>query len=102
MTWVDVLPFVLLIVYAGLGYLTGVLRRGIGLVALYVGFLAATGMGLQAGSILTQGANLETPDARIFGFFGLLFIVLILIDGAAQLAHAQIRIGAVYRKRATV
>ncbi len=101
MTWVDVLPFVLLIVYAALGYLTGVLRRGIGLVALYVGFLAATGMGLQAGNILTQGANLETPDARIFGFFGLLFIVLILIDGAAQLAHAQIRIEAVYLNRAT-
>ena len=101
MTWLDVLPVVLIIVYAALGYLTGVLRRGIGLVALYVALLAATGMGLQAGGILNQAAALETPDARIVGFFGILLAVLILIDGAAQLAQAQIRIEAVYWNRAS-
>jgi hypothetical protein len=96
MTWLDVLPFVLIIIYAALGYFTGVLRRGIGLAALYVGFLAATGMGLQAGNIINQAFAIEVPDARIIGFFGILAAVLILIDGAAQLAHAQIRIEAVY------
>jgi uncharacterized membrane protein required for colicin V production len=101
MTWLDVLPFLLIIVYAALGYFTGVLRRGIGLVALYVAFLAATGMGLQAGSLLNQASTLDTPDARITGFFGILVIVLVLIDGAAQLAHAQIRIEAIYWNRAT-
>jgi uncharacterized membrane protein required for colicin V production len=100
MTWLDVLPILLLILYGALGYFTGLLRRGIGLVALYVAFLAATGMGLQAGSILNQAAAFETPDARIVGFFGILVAVLILIDGAAQLAHAQIRIEAVYWNRA--
>ena len=100
MTWLDVLPVVLVIVYAALGYFTGVLRRGIGLIALYVGFLAATGMGLQAGNLLAPAMGLETPDARIFGFFGILLIVLVLIDGAAQLAQAQIRIEAVYWNRA--
>ena len=99
MTWLDILPIVLLIVYGALGYFTGVLRRGIGIVALYVGLFAATGMGLQAGNILNQAAALETPDARIVGFFGILIIVLVLIDGAAQLAHAQIRIEAVYWNR---
>jgi len=98
-TWLDVLPIVLLIVYSALGYFTGVLRRGIGLIALYVGFLAATGMGLQAGNLLQQAANMETPDSRIVGFFGILVLVLLLIDGAAQLAHAQIRIEAVYLNR---
>jgi hypothetical protein len=101
LTWLDILPIVLLIVYGVLGYFTGVLRRGIGLVALYIGFLAATGMGLQAGNILNQGANLEVPDARIFGFFGLLIAVLVLIELAAWLARAQIRIEAVYWNRLT-
>ncbi len=99
MTWLDVLPIVLVIVYAVLGYFTGVLRRGIGLVALYVGFLAATGMGLQAANILQQATSLETPDARIYGFFGILAIVLVLIEGAAQLANAQIQIAAIVWNR---
>lgn len=101
MTWLDVLPFLLIIGYAALGYFTGVLRRGIGLVALYVGFLAATGMGLQAGNIINQAFSFEVPDARIIGFFGIVVVVLVLIDGAAQLAHAQIRIEAVYWNRVT-
>lgn len=101
MTWLDVLPFVLLIIYVALGYLTGVLRRGIGLIAVYVGLLAATGMGLQAGNLLQQAANLDVPDSRIYGFFGILLIVLVLFDGAAQLAQAQIRLDAVYWNRAT-
>ncbi len=101
MTWLDVLPVVILVVYVALGYFTGVLRRGIGLIALYVGLLAATGMGLQAGNLLQQAANLEVPDSRIIGFFSILTVVLVLIDGAAQLAQAQIRIEAVYFNRAT-
>lgn len=101
MTWLDVLPFLLIIIYAALGYFSGVLRRGIGLVALYIAFLAATGMGLQAGTLISQASAFDTPDARIVGFFGILLIVLVLIDGAAQLAHAQIRIEAIYWNRAT-
>ncbi|HLZ94219.1 MAG TPA: CvpA family protein [Candidatus Dormibacteraeota bacterium] len=99
MSWLDVLPILLIAIYAVLGYFFGVLRRGIGVVALYVAFLAATGMGLQAGNILQQATSLETPDARIFGFFGLLFIVLILVEGAAQLANAQIQITAIVWNR---
>ena len=99
MTWLDVLPILLIVLYGVLGYFFGVLRRGIGVVALYVAFLAATGMGLQAGNILQQATTLETPDARIFGFFGLLFIVLVLIEGAAQLANSQIQITAIVWNR---
>jgi colicin V production protein len=99
MTWLDVLPFVLIIGYGVLGYFTGVLRRGIGIVSLYVGFLAATGMGLQAANILQQATSLETPDARIWGFFGLLIVVLIAIEGAAQLANSQIQITAIVWNR---
>ena len=99
MTWVDVLPIVLIVVYAVLGYFTGVLRRIIGLIAIYVACIAATGMGLQAGNIIQQASTLDTPDARIYGFFGLLLVVIVAIDGAAQLAHRQIQIEAIVWNR---
>jgi Colicin V production protein len=99
MNWLDVLPIVLVIAYGVLGYFSGVLRRGIGLIALYVAFLAATGMGLQAANILQQATSLETPDARIYGFFGILVLVLVLIEGAAQLANSQIQIAAIVWNR---
>src|SRR5438552_16367033 len=94
MTWVDAIPIVLLIGYGVLGYFTCVLRRLIGLVALYVAFVAATNMGLSAVSILQQTSPVTVPDSRIYGFFGLVVAVLIIIDGSAQLVHSQIQIEA--------
>lgn len=101
MTWVDAIPIVLIFVYAVLGYLTGVLRRLISFVSLYVACVAATNMGLQAGGILQQSSSFSTADSRVFGFFGILFAVLILIDGAAQLANAQIQVQALVFNRAS-
>ena len=99
MTWIDILPIVLVLVYGVLGYFTGVLRRIIGLIALYIACIAATGMGIQAGSLIQQASTMETPDARIYGFFGLMLVVLVAIDGAAQLAHRQIQIEAIVWNR---
>jgi hypothetical protein len=102
MTWIDAVPLVLIPLYGVLGFFTGVLRRLIGLVALYLGFVAATNMGLQAGGILQQsGSVADTADARVFGFFGILFAVLIVIDGAAQLANSQIQVQAIVFNRAS-
>jgi uncharacterized membrane protein required for colicin V production len=101
MTWVDAIPIVLIPLYGFLGFFTGIMRRLIGLVALYLACVAATNMGLQAGGILQQSSNYATADARIFGFFGILFAVLIVIDGAAQLAHSQIQIQAIVFNRAS-
>jgi hypothetical protein len=98
-TWVDAIPIVLVVVYAALGYLTGVMRRLIGLVSLYLACFAANAMGLQAGSILQQSSNYGTADARIYGFFGILFAVIIVIDGAAQLANSQIQLQAIVFNR---
>ena len=99
MTWVDAIPIVLILVYALLGYFTGVMRRLIGLVSLYLACFAANAMGLQAGSILQQSSNYGTADARIYGFFGILFAVIIIIDGAAQLANSQIQLQAIVFNR---
>ena len=99
MTWLDALPIVLVIVYAALGVFTGLLRRVIGLIALYLAFVGATSMGLQAGNILQQSSNLEIPDARIYGFFGIVVAVILIVEAAAQLASSQIQVGALVFNR---
>jgi len=57
-TWIDFIPPVLLIVYGVLGFFTGVLRRIISLLSLYVACIAATGMGLQAGGLIQSATGL--------------------------------------------
>jgi Colicin V production protein. len=97
--WLDVLPIVLVIVYVVLGLFSGVLRRLIGLVAVYIAFVGATNMGLQAGRLIQQSSTLETPDARIYGFFGIVIAVIVIVEVAAQLASSQIQIGALVFNR---
>jgi uncharacterized membrane protein required for colicin V production len=99
MTWIDLVPIVLVVGYGVGGFFSGVVRRLIGVVALYVGCWGATNMGLQAGGILQQSSNFETADARVYGFFGILFAVLILVEVATQLAHSQIQIPALVLNR---
>jgi hypothetical protein len=100
MNALDVLPIALVIVYGALGLFTGTLRRLVGLVAVYLAFIGATNMGLQAGGILQQSSTLETPDARIYGFFGIVIAVIVIIEGAAQLVGSQIQGGAIVFNRA--
>lgn len=100
MTWLDALPIVLVIVYAGLGFIGGLLKRVIGLIALYLAFVGATNMGLQAAGILQNSSNLETPDSRIYGFFGIVIAVIVIVEVAAQLASSQIQVGALVFNRA--
>lgn len=99
MTWVDIFPLVLLVGYAAGGFFSGLIRRFIGLVALFIAVWAATNMGLQAGGILQQTSNFEVADARIYGFFGIIAAVLIIVEVATQIAHKQIQIQAVVLNR---
>jgi uncharacterized membrane protein required for colicin V production len=94
MTWIDWLPIGLILVYTVGGYFTGVIRRLIGLVAMYLALLAATNMGLQAGGILGQSSNFDVADGRIYGFFGILVAILVIVEAATQLAHSQIQVPA--------
>jgi uncharacterized membrane protein required for colicin V production len=99
MTSVDIFPIALLIVYSVGGFFSGLIRRFIGLVALFVAVWAATNMGLQAGGILQQTSNFEIPDARVYGFMGIIAFVLLIVEVATQLAHSQIQIPAVVLNR---
>jgi uncharacterized membrane protein required for colicin V production len=99
MTWIDLIPIVLIIGYGVGGFFTGVIRRLIGLIALYAAFVAATNMGLQAGALLQQTSAVATADSRIYGFFGIVFLVMIIIEGAGQLAHSQVQLPAIVFNR---
>jgi len=101
MTWVDIVFIVLVLGYGALGYFTGALQRLIGLVALYLAFVSATNMGIQAGGILQQSSGMETADSRVYGFFGIIAAVLIVIEVATQLAKGQIKIEAIVFNRVT-
>ena len=99
MTWVDVFPIVLLIAYGAGGFFSGLIRRFIGLAALFIAVWAATNMGLQAGGILQQTSNFDVADSRIYGFFGIIVAILVLVEVATQIAHKQIQIQAVVLNR---
>jgi uncharacterized membrane protein required for colicin V production len=99
LTWIDFLVIALIIAYGAGGFFSGVVRRLIGLVALYAALIAATSMGLQAGNILQQTSNFNIPDGRIWGFFGIVIVVLAIVEGATQLAHSQIQIPALALNR---
>src|SRR5258708_22657144 len=75
-TWIDLVSIVVIIVYGVGGFFSGVVRRLIGFIALYLAVLAATNMGLQAGGILQQTSNFETSTRQIYVSFGILVPVL--------------------------
>ena len=99
MTWIDIFPIVLLIAYGAGGFFSGLIRRFIGLVAVFVALWAATNMGQQAGAILQQTSSFEAADGRIYGFFGIIAFVLVIVEAATQLAHSQIQIQAIVLNR---
>jgi uncharacterized membrane protein required for colicin V production len=100
MTWIDIFPILLLIAYGVGGFYSGLIRRFIGLVAMFIALWAATNMGLQAGAILQQTSSVpEVADGRIYGFFGIIVAVLVIVEAASQLAHSQIQIPAIVLNR---
>ena len=100
MTWIDIFPVLLLVAYGVGGFYSGLIRRFIGLVAMFIAFWAATNMGLQAGAILQQTSSVsEVSDGRIYGFFGIIVAVLVIVEAATQLAHSQIQIPAIVLNR---
>jgi uncharacterized membrane protein required for colicin V production len=99
MTWIDIVGILVILGYGVGGFFSGVVRRLIGLVALYLAFVAATNMGLQAGGILQQSSNFEIPDARIYGFFFIVVAVILIVEGATQMAHSQVQLPAIVLNR---
>jgi uncharacterized membrane protein required for colicin V production len=99
LTWIDIFPIVLVIAYGVGGFFSGLIRRFIGFVALFVAVGAATNLGIQAGGILQQTSNMEVPDGRIYGFFGIIVALVLIVEVATQIAHKQMQIPAIFLNR---
>ncbi|GAC1617946.1 MAG: hypothetical protein NVS9B1_27230 [Candidatus Dormibacteraceae bacterium] len=92
----DFVIVALVIGYAGLGFMTGLVRRVIGLLALYIGFLAATTVDPTAASVLLQiEPSWTIPDALIAGFFLVLFIVAGVVEIFAAFYHRHLQLAPV-------
>jgi uncharacterized membrane protein required for colicin V production len=93
---IDLAIVAAVILYAGLGYWTGIIRRVIGMVALYLGFFAATNSAPTAASVVLQAfPDWAVPDALMLGYFMVVAIVLIIVDVLASLWHGQLQLAAV-------
>ena len=93
---IDLAIIAVVVLYAALGYWTGIIRRVIGFVALYLGFFAATQSAPTAASVVLQVfPDWAVPDALILGYFGVVVIDLIIVDVLASLWHGQLQLAAV-------
>lgn len=99
MSWIDLLPIVAIAVYGIGGIFSGMIRRFIGLVALFAALWAATSMGVQGGAILQQTSNFDTASGKIYAFFGIIVAVLVIVEVATQIAHKPLQIQAIVLNR---
>jgi uncharacterized membrane protein required for colicin V production len=96
MTLFDVAVVLVVLVYALLGYGSGLVRRVIGFLALYLGFFAATYVGHAGVPLLKQGNPLlEVADSRLYLFLGTLVVVVLLIEFVATLYHQELQVSLV-------
>ncbi|MGH7902574.1 MAG: CvpA family protein [Candidatus Dormibacteraceae bacterium] len=102
MSWIDLLVAVLIVIYVGLGLRQGVIRRLLGIVALYAGFAAATFGSPLGGVLLQKGAGgLAYTDARLYAYFGILLFVTLAVEGLALAYRRQLEISYVAFDRST-
>lgn len=99
---IDLAILALLVVYAALGYWTGVIRRVVGLVAVYVGFLGATNSAPTAANVILQSApNWAVPDALTLGYFLVLVIIVVVVEVMATFVHNRLQVAAILFDRST-
>lgn len=96
LTWFDVLVVVLILGYLLVGYYTGLIRRVLGFIGLYLGVLTATYVGHSGVGMLRQGdPTLATQDAKIYLFFGALGVIVLLVEVVASLYHSEVQVSLV-------
>lgn len=99
----DLVAALIALVYAVLGLQSGLIRRVIGFLGLFVAFGAATYLSPEGGSFIQQGAHngMNPNDARIYAFFGFLVLVIIVIEGLSGAYHGLLQFSFVPLDRIT-
>ena len=98
----DLAVIAVIAVFAGLGYWTGLIRRVIGFIAVYVAFIAATQAAPTAANVILQAEpNWAVPDALMLGYFVIVVIVLLVVEVMASFYHGRLQIAAIVLDRAS-
>jgi uncharacterized membrane protein required for colicin V production len=85
-----------IVVYIGLGYWTGIIRRVIGFAAAYIGFFAATQSAPTAASVVLQVVpNWAVADALMLGYFLVVAFIIVLVEVLATFYHGSLQLAAV-------
>ena len=86
----------LVVIYLGLGYWTGIIRRVIGFAAVYLGFFAATQSAPTAASVVLQVVpNWAVADALMLGYFMVVVLIIVLVEVLATFYHGSLQLAAV-------
>ena len=99
---IDLGILVLIALYGAFGYWTGVIRRVVGFVALYLGFLAATNAGPTAANVILQAfAGWAIPDAITVGYFLVLVLIVVVLEVMAAFVHQRLQLAAILFDKST-
>jgi uncharacterized membrane protein required for colicin V production len=99
---IDLGILVLIAAYAAFGYWTGVIRRVVGFVALYVGYLGATNAAPTAANVILQALpGWAVPDALVLGYFVLVVLIVLVIEVLASFIHSRLQVAAILFDRST-
>ncbi|HUZ89254.1 MAG TPA: CvpA family protein [Candidatus Acidoferrales bacterium] len=92
MSLFDVISVLLLVGYGVLGFFSGLVRRVLGLVGVFVAALVATNFGQVGGSILRQEfPSLPVSDSRGYTWFFLFIALVVVFEILAALVHRDIQ-----------
>ncbi len=95
-SWFDLFIVVVIVVYMLVGYWTGLIRRVIGFIGLYLGIFAATYVGHAGVGVLHQADPLlQTSDAKIYLFFGALVVIVVVVEIIGSLYHQEVQVSLV-------
>lgn len=96
LTWFDVLIVVLIGGYLIAGWWSGLIRRVIGFIGLYLGVYVGAYTGHAGLGVLRQAdPTLQVSDAKIYLFFGGLLLIVVLVEVVSTLYHQEVQVSLV-------
>ena len=102
MSLFDVVTVALVLGYAVFGFFTGVVRRAVGLVSVFVAALAATHAApLASGILRQQWGSLSVSDSRAYAWFAVFALIMAVAEFSASLVHRELQFSVVALNRPT-
>src|SRR3984893_14977308 len=93
---IDLVIIVVPLVYFGLGYWAGIVRRVIGVIGLFLAFFAATATGATGvGDVQHVYPSMTYEQDTFVGYFVLVVIVLAIVEVLASFYHGHLQLSAI-------